>query len=316
MMKTYSCYTCNKVFKNSRSLASHNYKFHSSTPSTPMSELHSFKDDDSVQSKDSPISQTQSKSKVLIDETLTELKNLMKNLERNVESQENKIRDLNSQVFLLDYRLKDITKSVNEIKPPQFYNYEADIQELQWDNKRHFGKISDIENKLEKIEKILEEDNEQSFDEMIRDILDIQSLLEGNDIETIKSRIPELKNAVIAISKVLIDSLSPDQEQLLNSITNATVAEAKDILNNNVSSLQNLFLSLPTENELKRLLGGEKYEFDDNESEVYEEDQSNIASDQESFENNTPTDDNFLSSGDDDDDDSSVTENSDVGEDN
>ncbi len=104
MMKTYSCYICDKVFKNSRSLASHNYKFHSSTPSTTMKELYNFKDDISVLSEVSAISKIPSKSKVMIDETLTELKTLMKNLEQNVESQENEIRDLNSKVFLLDYK--------------------------------------------------------------------------------------------------------------------------------------------------------------------------------------------------------------------
>ena len=315
MMKTYSCYTCDKVFKNSRSLASHNYKFHSSTPSTPLTRLHNFKDDISVLSKDSSISKNSSGSKVMLDDTIAELKSLMKNLERNVESQENKIRDLSSQVFMLDYRLKGNTKSLNEIKSPQCYNHEAELQELQWDNKRHFGKIADIESKVGKIEEILKEDEDQSFDEMIRDTLEIQSMLGRNDIDAIKYRIPELKRASLAISEAFVDSLSPDQEQLLKNIANATVTEAKDFLRNNLSTLQSIFLALPTEDELERLLRGEKYEFDDDDSETDEEDQSDVASDQESVESNLPANKNYSSS-EDDSDDNSVSDNSDIEEDN
>ncbi len=279
-----------------------------------MRELHNFKDDISVLSEVSAISKIPSKSKVMIDEKLTELKTLMKNLEQNVESQENKIRDLNSKVFLLDYRLKDNTKSINEIKPTQYNNHEADIQELQWDNKRHFGKITDIENKLGKIENILKEDNEQSFDEMIRDTHEIQSLLGRTDIGAIKYKIPELKSAALAITEALVDSLSPDEKKLLKNISNATETEAKEMLNNNLINLQNIFLSLPIEGELERLLRGEKDGFGDNEEGVDEDDQSDIASDQESIGSNLPGNDNFLPP-EDDEDESSVTENSDIEED-
>ncbi len=86
------------------------------------------------------------------------------------------------------------------------------------------------------------------------------------------------------------------------------------MLNNNLINLQNIFLSLPTEGELERLLRGEKDGFGGNEEGVDEENQSDSASDQEYIGSNLPVNDNFLPP-EDDEDESNVTENSDIEED-
>ncbi len=97
-MNAYSCYICEKTFKNSRSLGTHNYKFHSSTTNTPRNPVHD-KHATSVQSEYSPSAKTTSINGAVVRETLDELKTIMKSLKQRVDVQKEKVRELDSQMF-------------------------------------------------------------------------------------------------------------------------------------------------------------------------------------------------------------------------
>ena len=142
-MKTYSCYICDKTFKNSRSLGTHNYKFHSSTSTSSIPRSHlQDKYDASIQSEGSSNAKTTSTDRVVIEDTLNELKAVMKSLKQQVDVEEEKVKEFDNQLF-----------------------------------RRNSNRITEMESKIEKIKNALKEHNEQSFENMIHDTLEIQSLL-------------------------------------------------------------------------------------------------------------------------------------------
>ena len=217
-MKTYSCYACDKEFKTSRSLASHNYKFHSSTQSTPRKHVQNFKDDASNISEDNSFTKTTLPDGATIVETLVELKALMRSLQQKVEFQEEKVEDL-------DNHLLQVCST----------------------------EIADIKNKLGKVVKA---HREQSFEEKVNDILLMRTLLRARGTKTLGNRIQELKNAASAISEAF--DLDWNDALLLKKISNAYFTEAKQIFEENIAAVKAIFSALPPEDELEKIIRGEE----------------------------------------------------------
>ena len=218
-MKTYTCFSCEKDFKNSRSLASHNFKFHSSAKSTANTHVHNFKDGDSSLSKVSSSAEFTKSGGATIRETLIELKALIGSLQRRVKLQEDKVDDLDNHVL-------------------QIYS----------------TGIKGIENKLEKVTNAVRTYNEQFFEDMVYDTLLMRTLLRGRGIKLVENRISELKNAAIAISQAF--DFNRKQTLLLEKISNASFTEAKEILEDNVNFIKDIFSSLPPEHELEAIIRG------------------------------------------------------------
>lgn len=78
-MKIFSCYSCGKEFKNSRSLTLNitRYKSHSSAPSTARSQVNNFKDSDSSISKGSSTATVTKPAAARITPTLVKLNTLI-----------------------------------------------------------------------------------------------------------------------------------------------------------------------------------------------------------------------------------------------
>ena len=263
------------MFKNSRSLASHNYKFHPSTPSTPRRYVHDFKDDTSGLSEDTDnsIAKITPPDGATIVETLDELKGLIRSLKRKVEFQEDKVEELDNQML-----------------------------------RKNSTKITDIANKLGKIENALKEHNEQSFAEMVHDTLVIRTLLSGKGTKTIGNKIQELKNAALAISEAF--DFDWNQAQLLRKITDASFTEAKQIFKENVTAVKEIFSTLPPEDELEKIMRGEE----SGEADTDENSEPEYGGDGTSALTDLPTNENFLPAENDSDDEDHGSEDSEQAE--
>ena len=133
--------------------------------------------------------------------------------------------------------------------------------------------ISDMKNKLENVVKA---HDEHLLKEMVHDTLLISTLLRGRGAKTVGDKIQELKNATSAISEAF--GFDWNDALLLKKISNASFAETKQIFEENMVAVKAIFSKLPLEDELEKVLRGEKSdETDTNENSESE------------YENQTPT---------------------------
>ena len=227
-MYSYTCHHCHKDFKNSRSLASHNYKFHSDMNSSTKNRP-SF-DTISVNSDSGSVS-----SKTSVSLALRELKELMKDMQQRNEVQDNKLRDLDCKIFSIEC-LKGSDQDANRSS-----DYD-NTTELKWETKRQSERIGDLERKIQVLEDSWEEEMDKSSVEIMEDATNIQQLFHNNNVGGIKTQIVALKNGIL----LLLENFNhiPEVESLLREIYNASFGEAQEILTNNFLAVQKAFTSV------------------------------------------------------------------------
>ena len=227
-MYSYTCHHCHKDFKNSRSLASHNYKFHSDMNSSTKNRP-SF-DTISVNSDSGSVS-----SRTSVSLALRELKELMKDMQQRNEIQDSKLRDLDCKIFSIEC-LKGLDQDANRSS-----DYE-NTTELKWETKRQSERIGDLERKIQVLEDSWEEEMDKSSVEIMEDATNIQQLFYNNNVGGIKTQIVALKNGIL----LLLENFNhiPEVESLLREIYNASFGEAQEILTNNFLAVQKAFTSV------------------------------------------------------------------------
>ena len=227
-MYSYTCHHCHKDFKNSRSLASHNYKFHSDMNSS--SKDHPSFDTISVNSDSGSVS-----SRTSVSLALRELKELMKDMQQRNEIQDSKLRDLDCKIFSIEC-LKGSDQDANRSR-----DYD-NTSELKWETKRQSERIGDLERKIQVLEDSWEEEMDKSSVEIIEDATNIQQLFHNNNVGAIKTQIVALKNGIL----LLLENFNhiPEVENLLREIYNASFGEAQEILTNNFLAVQKAFTSV------------------------------------------------------------------------
>ena len=227
-MYSNTCHHCHKDFKNSRSLASHNYKFHSDMNSSSK-DRPSF-DTISVNSDSGSVS-----SRTSVSLALRELKELMKDMQQRNEIQDSKLRDLDCKIFSIEC-LKGLDQDANRRS-----DYD-DTTELKWETKRQSERIGDLEKKIHVLEDSWEEEMDKSSVEIMEDATNIQQLFHNNNVGAIKTQIVALKNGIL----LLLENFDhiPEVENLLREIYNASFGEAQELLTNNFSAVQKAFISV------------------------------------------------------------------------
>ena len=228
-MYSYTCHHCHKHFKNSRSLASHNYKFHSDINSSSK-DRPNF-DTISVDSNRGSVS-----SRTPVSLALRELKELMKDLQQRNEIQDGKLRDLDCKIFSIEC-LKGSDQDAN-MRSRDYDN----TSELKWVTKRQSERIGSLERKIQVLEDSWEEEMDKSSVEIMEDATNIQQLFHNNNVWAIKTQIVALKNGIL----LLLENFDhiPEVENLLREIYNASFREAQELLTNNFSAVQKAFISV------------------------------------------------------------------------
>ena len=259
-MYSYTCHHCHKDFKNSRSLASHNYKFHSDINSSSK-DRPSF-DTISVNSDSGSVS-----SRTSVSLALRELKELMKDMQQRNEIQDSKLRDLDCKIFSIEC-LKGLDQDANRSS-----DYDNKT-ELKWETKRQSERIRDLERKIQVLEDSWEEEMDKSSVEIMEDATNIQQLFHNNNVGGIKTQIVALKNGIL----LLLENFNhiPEVESLLREIYNASFGEAQEILTNNFLAVQKAFTSVSfapeIEFESESEGEGDDEEVEDEEEEIEEDD--------------------------------------------
>ena len=263
-MYSYTCHYCHKDFKNSRSLASHNYKFHSDINSSSK-DRPSF-DTISVNSDSGSVS-----SRTSVSLALRELKELMKDMQQRNEIQDSKLRDLDCKIFSIEC-LKGLDQDANRSS-----DYD-NTTELKWETKRQSERIGSLERKIQVLEDSWEEEMDKSSVEIMEDATNIQQLFHNNNVGAIKTQIVALKNGIL----LLLENFDhiPEVENLLREIYNASFGEAQELLTNNFSAVQKAFISVSFAPEIEfesKSEGGdgeevEEEEDDDEEGEEEDDD--------------------------------------------
>ena len=227
-MYSYTCHHCHKDFKNSRSLASHNYKFHSDMNSSSK-DRPSF-DTISVNSDSGSVS-----SRTSVSLALRELKELMKDIQQRNEIQDSKLRDLDCKIFSIEC-LKGSDQDANRSR-----DYD-NTSELKWETKRQSERIGDLERKIQVLEDSWEKEMDKSSVEIMEDATNIQQLFHNDNVGAIKTQIVALKNGIL----LLLENFNhiPEVENLLREIYNASFGEAQEILTNNFLAVQKAFTSV------------------------------------------------------------------------
>ena len=227
-MYSYTCHHCHKDFKNSRSLASHNYKFHSDMNSSSK-DRPSF-DTISVNSDSGSVS-----SRTSVSLALRELKELMKDMQQKNEIQDSKLRDLDCKIFSIEC-LKSSDQDANRSR-----DYD-NTSELKWETKRQSERIGDLERKIQVLEDSWEEEMDKSSVEIMEDATNIQQLFHNNNVGAIKTQIVALKNGIL----LLLENFNhiPEVENMLREIYHASFGEAQEILTNNFLAVQKAFTSV------------------------------------------------------------------------
>ena len=227
-MYSYTCHHCHKDFKNSRSLASHNYKFHSDMNSSSK-DRPSF-DTISVNSDSGSVS-----SRTSVSLALRELKELMKDMQQRNEIQDSRLRDLDCKIFSIEC-LKGSDQDANRSR-----DYD-NTSELKWETKRQSERIGDLERKIQVLEDSWEEEMDKSSVEIMEDATNIQQLFHNNNVGAIKTQIVALKNGIL----LLLENFNhiPEVENMLREIYNASFGEAQEILTNNFLAVQKAFTSV------------------------------------------------------------------------
>ena len=274
-MYSYTCHHCHKDFKNSRSLASHNYKFHSDMNSSSK-DRPSF---DTI-SVNSDIGSVSSRSRTSVSLALRELKELMKDMQQRNEIQDGKLRDLDCKVFSIEC-LKGSDLDANRSS-----NYD-NTSELKWETKRQSERIGNLERKIQVLENSWEEEMDKSSVEIMEDATNIQQLFHNNNVGAIKTQIVALKNGIL----LLLENFNhiPEVENLLQEIYYAPFGEAQEILTNNFSAVQKAFTSvsfapeIEFEDESKGEGDGEEVEEEEEEADdddnVEEEEEEEVEED-------------------------------------
>ena len=257
-MYSFTCHHCHKDFKNSRSLASHNYKFHSDMNSSSK-DRPSF-DTISVNSDSGSVS-----SRTSVSLALREMKELMKDMQQRNEIQDSKLRDLDCKIFSIEC-LKGSDQDANRSR-----DYD-NTSELKWETKRQSERIGDLERKIQVLEDSWEEEMDKSSVEIMEDATNIQQLFRNDNVGAIKTQIVALKNGIL----LLLENFNhiPEVENLLREIYNASFGEAQEILTNNFLAVQKAFtsVSFAPEIEFESESEGEGEEVEEEEEETDDDD--------------------------------------------
>ncbi len=266
MTKSQYCEICHTVFKDSRSLATHKHKFHS-TSSNPR-ERHSktaleTKDFSAVKrrgqlprGKAHPAADFEESKKAAsnINITATELKNLINQLKWRIEFQDNHLHDLFKDVLRLKLSVKNNSQLLANSNP-QVLNVN-EVPDLKWDNYITCEKIKELEDKVKKMEEQINIENDTTIEELFQDTLEIRDLFKNGALDAIKYKVKALKNATLMTSKLLTKQqyITPEESKLLQNISEDSLFDVRSLLKEHFVDLKLIFSRLPPESEFEEAI--------------------------------------------------------------
>ena len=279
MSKLYHCEVCGKSYKNSRSLNTHKYSYHTeegsglrNTPST--STIKSDFDEYSHHSGES--SEVQDTAP---DKTYDSQEHSPQNMSTD---KLNRLFDLEIKSWRMERQLQSIQSKLDITRDDGFTPSEiVRLESLINSNKRDIMKLH---------EKTVSEENDREADDLaardlVDDTIEMQTLFAENQFDKIILDIPKTR-LVIKFMLTFMDLSKIDDKEirLLREISNASKTVARALIKNGFTQLVNIFDQLKT--EFDEMLESESESESDEEITDSDEEteKSDVDSDQESEE--------------------------------
>ena len=273
MGKLYQCNFCDKRYKNSGSLRTHKYSYHSEN--TPQ------------KFQDKPYSKTT--HNVFNSDSL-----LMKGSGKA----ENTLRIPKCYRHLDDHSLETVKTGELDDKVSEFDCQELktmvdtvkfSLQELDFLVKSNKIDINELRQARMRDRKNTEQLNQKEIDLRSRDLVDnvieMESLIAAENVEEIKSDIPKVRQVINFILKNMdLSEISEKDINLLTEFTNFSKAEVKDMIDKEFMELVKIFGLLKP--EFEQLLYSENEDSSDSDTDSRESSDKGSDDDDENSENN------------------------------
>ena len=269
--KSYSCDSCGRQYKNSKSLRTHRYSYHRSqrdtrnkdkvhsSPNDSVSLDYDYGSDNATKNKlpaakefttddpgydylqdkvtDIAIDSVLMKSDLnILKSTVDELDRLVRNMSEEMKSNDS-VSNKTHFVRYEDSILPSNELRVLKLRVESNKNDNRDIQDTM-DNTVDKNIGQDIDVDL----------NELAAEDLIDSMIEIRNSFVENDIDEVTADIPKFRNVLKLILKTVnLSKLNEEEIQLLNEISNASKLTAKSMIHEHFSHLVNMFDRIKTD---------------------------------------------------------------------
>ena len=263
MSKLYHCHVCGKSYKNSRSLSTHKYSYHS--------------DDHSHDVREKPYTQHGSYSVSSLPLIRGSGENATQYPKIDSDSDDcslQKIRtdNLKEKVFDLQFNAKGTERKLNDIQ--------RSLEELDYLVKSNQSYVGNLRQMIDNATDAKEIDLKAR--DLLDDVLELEALVAQSKVGQVIDDIPKVRQVTRYILQDMdLSNISEDEINLLTEISTSSKAEAKDFISDNFSELANIFKDLKP--EFDQLLASENGDIESEEIESNDEsDSENAAGSQQS----------------------------------
>ena len=308
--KSYSCDSCGRQYKNSKSLRTHRYSYHRSQIDSRNKDKAHSSPNDSVSLDYDYGSDYATKNKLpAANEFTTDdpgyeyLQDKVTDIAIDSVLMKSDLSILKSTVEELDRLVRNMTEEMkwndSVTNKSHFVRYEDSIlpsnefRVLKLRVESNKNDIRDIQDTMDNtVDKNIGQDidvdlNELAAEDLIDSMIEIRNSFVENDIGEVTADIPKLRNVLKLILKTVnLSKLNEEEIQLLNEISNSSKLTAKSMIHEHFSHLVNMFDRIKTDLD-------ELFEPSDNESDDSEEQEIESENDEQESDidgNNSMTD--------------------------
>ena len=262
--KTYSCPTCETIFKNAKSLSSHKYKFHSDVRS-PSPTLHEHESDSKTKTKTDVDWTAQSDISSTNDEIWDSQTKASLN-KMDIDFLESTVKELRSLIYKLDTKVnvQDVVleQVENYVKTQKFKTNNnalpnSSLNKLEWQMTTNSNMIKILGDQIDHLKYMKDredhsEPESESYDtyaaDLIDDMVEIGELFSQNNFEKVNSDIPKLRQAIkIMLKTFQFNDVDDEDVQLLHEIANSSKGFIRQLLRSKFTHLVNIFKQLKPE---------------------------------------------------------------------
>ena len=272
MGKLYQCNVCDKCYKNSGSLRTHKYSYHSENTPQKFQDKPYSKTTHNVFNSDSPMEDSgKAENTFRIPKCYRHLD------DHSLETV--KTGELDDKVSEFD--CQELKTMVDTVK--------FSLQELDFLVKSNKIDINELRQARMRDRKNTEQLNQKEIDLQSRDLVDnvieMESLIAAENVEEIKSDIPKVRQVINFILKNMdLSEISEKDINLLTEFTNFSKAEVKDMIDKEFMELVKIFGLLKP--EFEQLLYSENEDSSDSDTDSRESSDKGSDDDDENSENN------------------------------
>ena len=266
MSKLFNCDVCGKSYKNSRSLSTHKYSYHS--------------DDHSHDVREKPYTQHGNYS---ISSSLPSIRgsgdNVIQYPKTTSDSDDcslQKIRtdNLKEKVFDLQFNAKGTDRKLNDIQ--------RSLEELDYLVKTNQSNVGNLRQMIDHNYATEDKEIDLKARDLLDDVIEVEALVSESKVRQVIDDIPKVRQVMKYIMEDMdLSNISEEEINFLTEISTLSKAEARVFISDNFSELASIFKDLKP--EFEQLLQSENGDTESEDMENYDKsDSENAAGSQQS----------------------------------